>query len=63
MSNQTPDQTAKKKTDRFVKLLASAALVVTTAGVLSGCYVERGPYRPYHHSYYRPRTVVVVPVR
>jgi hypothetical protein len=31
-------------------------LVATTAGVLSGCFVETRP----HHHYYAPRPVVIV---
>jgi hypothetical protein len=45
------------KSFKWVKALAMTALVATSAGVLSGCYIEDGGRR-YHHGY--GRHVIVV---
>lgn len=39
---------------KLTKWIAGTVLVATTAGALSGCYVET---RPRHH-YYRPVVIV-----
>jgi hypothetical protein len=41
--------------DKMLKWIAGSVLVATTAGVLSGCYVET---RPRHHYYSRPAVIV-----
>jgi len=39
-----------------LKWIAGSVLVATTAGVLSGCYVET---RPRHHHYYARPAVII----
>jgi hypothetical protein len=41
----------------LMKWIAGSVLVVTTAGILSGCFVET---RPRHYRYYAARPVVYV---
>jgi hypothetical protein len=43
--------------DKMLKWVAGTVLVVTAAGVLSGCYVES---RPRHHYAHRARPVVII---
>ena len=38
-----------------LKWIAGSVLVATTAGVISGCYVET---RPRHHYYARPAVII-----
>jgi hypothetical protein len=40
----------------LMKWIAGTVLVATTAGVLSGCFVET---RPRHYRYYAARPVVI----
>jgi hypothetical protein len=40
----------------LMKWIAGSVLVVTTAGVLSGCFVDTRPR--YHHYYARPAVII-----
>lgn len=50
--------TAPKKS-LFARLGGIAIVVTAAAAVLSGCYIERGPYRPYAY-HHRPHPVIIV---
>ncbi len=41
----------------LLKWIAGSVLVATTAGALSGCYVESGP-RYHRHYYARPAVII-----